>query len=382
MRSIEIHQPRKLVFGSGCIQQCSEDLIRLGLRKVLLITSSATAELANPLIASLQNNGVAVTSYCRIDKEPTVESFEEALAASRRVNPDAVIGIGGGSALDVSKLVAALTNGSQTIWEVFGIGLLAGRSTTLICLPTTSGTGSEVSPNAILLDEEEQLKKGVISPFLVPDATYVDPQLTITMPRMVTAGTGLDALTHCVEAYTNKFAHPMVDVYALEGIRLANKYLPRAINEPENLQAREGMSLSSLYGGLCLGPVNTAAVHALSYPLGSEFHIAHGISNAVLLPYVSEFNLASAPERYAEVAIALGAEKAANPLETAKRGVERMHALLKECGVPTRLQDFKLEESIIPRMAESAMKITRLLKNNPREVTHRDAEQIYQAAFS
>lgn len=364
------------------MSQCSDDLVKNGTRSVFLITSSVTAGLADPLIASLRKKGITVTAYCRIDKEPTVESFEEALEASRQVNPDTVIGIGGGSALDVAKLVAALTNSKQKTREVFGIGQLTGRSTALICLPTTSGTGSEVSPNAILLDEEEQLKKGVISPYLVPDATYVDPQLTVSMPKMVTAGTGLDALTHCIEAYTNKFAHPMVDVYALEGIRLANKHLCIAIQEPGNLEAREGMSLSSLYGGLCLGPVNTAAIHALSYPLGSEFHIAHGISNAVLLPHVSAFNLSAAPERYAEVAVALGVRPGANVTETAKKGVERMHSLLKECGVPTRLQDFKLDESIIPGMAESAMKVTRLLQNNPREVTYKDAEQIYRAAFS
>lgn len=381
MRTVELHQPRKLVFGPGCVTQCSEDLTGQGLRNIFLITSPATTDLAIPLIASLRQKNVSVICYCRIDKEPTIESFAEALMASRSAKPDAVIGIGGGSALDVAKLVAALTYSSQDIRDVFGIGLLTGRNTPLICLPTTSGTGSEVSPNAILLDEEEQLKKGVISQHLVPDATYIDPQLTITMPKMVTAGTGIDALTHCIEAYTNRFAHPMVDIYALEGVRSASKHLPMAIEHPENLEAREAMSLASLYGGLCLGPVNTAAVHALSYPLGSEFHVPHGISNAVLLPHVSRFNLGSAPKRYAEVAIALGAEPAGTPTETAERGIERMQWLLGACGVPSRLRDLDIAEEAIPKMAESTMKITRLLKNNPRELTYQDAEQIYQAAF-
>src|SRR6185312_1331641 len=181
-----------------------------------------------------------------------------------------------------------------------------GRSLPLICLPTTSGTGSEVSPNALLLDENTQSKKAVISPHLVPDAAFIDPALTLTVPAPVTAATGLDALTHCIEAYANRFAHPLVDTWALDGIRHIAAHLATAVREPANLEARTHLALGSLYGGLCLGPVNTAAVHALSYPLGSRHHIAHGHSNAILLPHVLRFNVPAAFGRYAEVALALG----------------------------------------------------------------------------
>src|SRR5690606_18724800 len=257
--------------------------------------------------------------------------------------------------------------------EAFGVGKLAGRSTYLACLPTTAGTGSEVSPIAILLDESDELKKGVVSPYLVPDAAYVDPLLTLTVPPAITAATGIDAFTHCVEAYVNRFSHPIVDLYAREGIRLISRNLARAVREGKDIEARTSLALGSMYGGLCLGPVNTAAVHALSYPLGGEFHVAHGVSNAVLLAHVLEFNLPAAPRRYAEVALALGVEPAADDLQTAQRGLARIRELLQECGLPLRLSEVGVPESAIDRMAQSAMTVQRLLERNVREVTEQDA---------
>jgi alcohol dehydrogenase class IV len=298
------------------------------------------------------------------------------------MRPDVVIGLGGGSPLDTAKLIAAFIENAQAIRDVFGIGLLGGRKTHLICIPTTSGTGSEVSPNAILLDENERLKKGVVSPYLMPDATYVDPLLTVTMPPAVTAGTGLDALAHCIEAYTNKFAHPYVDTLALQGIRLAGASLARAVADGTDLEAREAMSLASVYGGVCLGPVNTAGVHALAYPLGGEFHVPHGLSNAVLLPHVMLFNAMASPSRHADVAVALGAEPAGDPLETACRGVEKLRTLMRQCGVPMTLAQMGVPETAIPNMVISAMKVTRLLKNNPRDLTADDAEQLYRQAYA
>jgi alcohol dehydrogenase class IV len=259
--------------------------------------------------------------------------------------------------------------------------VLKGRRTYLACLPTTSGTGSEVSPNAILLDPGDNLKKGIISPCLVPDASYIDPQLTVSMPPGVTASTGLDALTHCIEAYTNRFAHPAVDIYALEGIRRIGPSLVRAVHNGNDLEARESMALASAFGRLCLGPVNTAAVHALAYPLGGEYHVAHGLSSAILLPYVMEYNLGWATERYARLAEALGVPAGANTLDTARLGAARVRDLCVECGVEMRLGRYGISEDAIPHLAEAAMKVTRLLKNNPREMTAEAAEGIYRAAY-
>ena len=376
MRRVTLLQPNKLVLGCGALAECNRELSERGFQRILVVTAPPIAKLAAPL-AELP--GVVV--YDRIDREPTFAMFEQLLAEAQKVRPEAVVGLGGGSVLDVAKLVAALADGRQQIGDVLGIGRLAGRSAFLACLPTTSGTGSEVSPNAILLDTTDRLKKAVISPHLVPDASYMDPELAVGMPPAVTASSGMDALTHCIECYANRAAHPAVDLYALEGIRLIGANLERAVVHGEDLSAREAMMRASLYGGLCLGPVNTGGVHALAYPLGGEFEIPHGVSNAVLLPYVLEFNLPAMPERYAEIAVALGAPRLADPVATARAGIERIRQLIRACGLPGTLSELGVPESAIPRMVESAMTVTRLLKNNPREITPEDAERIYRSAL-
>src|SRR5690606_16216535 len=281
---------------------------------------------------------------------------------------DAVIGIGGGSVLDVAKVVAAQLDNTQSLEDIVGNGMLKGRNKALICVPTTSGTGSEMSPNAILVDDDNQ-KKGIISPFLVPDKVYIDPLLTIGVPPNVTAATGLDALTHCLEAYTNKFSQPFIDMYAFEGMRLIAANLEEAVHNGANASARYNVAMGSMLGGCCLGPVNTAAVHALSYPLGSMFHLAHGLSNALLLPYVMEYNYVASPKKYAEVAIALGCDRLTTDEETARAGIAKIRTLISACGIPARLRDVEIPREAIPQMAEDAMKITRLLVNNPREIT-------------
>jgi alcohol dehydrogenase class IV len=322
-----------------------------------------------------------VTVWSDARQEPTLRDFRAALAVARDVKADAVVGLGGGSAMDVAKLVSAFLDSTQRVDDAFGVGKLVSRNTYLVCMPTTSGTGSEASPIAILLDEADELKKGVVSPHLVPDAAYVDPLFTVTMPPSVTAATGIDAFTHCVEAYANRFAHPIIDSYAIEGIRVISHHLVRAIENGKDIEARTAVSLGSLYGGMCLGPVNTAAVHALSYPLGGEFHVAHGVANAVLLPHVLEFNLPAAPKRYAEIAIALGVTPAATYEETARRGLERVRELSQQCGLPSTLGHFGIDASAIERMSAAAMTVQRLLERNLRVVTEQDAKNIYRAAL-
>jgi alcohol dehydrogenase class IV len=203
----------------------------------------------------------------------------------------------------------------------------------------------------------------------------------MSVPPNITAATGLDALTHCIEGYANKFAHPIVDVYALQGIKLISKNLLRAVQNGADVEARSAVSLGSLYGGLCLGPVNTAAVHALSYPLGGRFHITHGVSNALLLPHVLRFNYPSAPERYAEISLALGVERNGSALTSAEHGVDFLSQLSRDCGVPQRLSELNVPHGAIPAMAQSAMRVTRLLKNNLRPLTEQNAKCIYEAAY-
>ncbi len=361
--------------------QVAGDLARSGLTSVCIVTTPPTRGHAERLAADIRSQGAKAVVWDDCLQEPGRRDFENVLEVARGAGADAVIGLGGGSAMDLAKLVAALLDGKQDIAEVSGVDLLAGRSTWLACIPTTAGTGSEVSPIAILLDEDALLKKGVVSPHLVPDAAYVDPELTRTMPPGVTASTGLDALTHCIEAFANRFAHPMVDTFAIEGIRLISSSLLTAVRDGDDLAARTAMARGSLYGGLCLGPVNTAAVHALAYPLGGEFHIAHGISNALLLPHVLAFNLPAATERYALVAEALGCDASGSRETVARRGLEHVRQLSEDCGIPLRLSLHGVTRDSIPRMADGAMTVTRLLERNVREVHLEDALRIYEEAY-
>lgn len=376
-----MNQVGSLAFGPGVSGQLAEDLARIGARSALIITTPPIRESAERIASLIRGKGIRVTVWDDCAGEPAVADFDRVLEVGRSVDADAVIGLGGGSAMDLAKLVAALISGRQSLADVQGTGLLTGRDRWLACLPTTAGTGSEVSPIAILLDEDDLLKKGVVSRHLVPDAAYVDPLLTLSMPPMVTAATGLDALTHCIEAYANRFAHPVVDTYAIEGVRLIFNSLLDAVRDGDNVQARTDMARASLYGGLCLGPVNTAAVHALAYPLGGEFHVAHGISNALLLPHVLAFNLGAAEDRYADIAVAAGVTRTGGTAALAGAALEQVDALSRACGVPMRMSDHGVPADALDRMTDGAMTVTRLLERNVREVTWDDARRIYDAAF-
>jgi alcohol dehydrogenase len=379
--NIRFNYPKTLVFGLNSLEQMSNDYLKLGLSRFYIVTVASVMDQLIPVIDILKSNNIKVKLHYSLNNEPTITDFQEILAETKLFNADSIAGIGGGSVMDVAKLVAALIYSTQNINAVIGNGLLTGRKTWLTCIPTTSGTGSEVSPNAIILDESDNSKKGIISPFLVPDNTYIDPILTISVPPAVTAYTGLDALTHCIEAYANRFAHPFTDTLALDGIRLIGSHLADAYKNGRNIEARSKVALGSVYGGMCLGPVNTAAVHALAYPLGSDYKIPRGLSNALLLPYVLEFNLQAAETRYAEIAIALGAKKEETPALTALNGITIIRNLINVCKVPSRLSETGIAKDAIPSLAKSALNVQRLLKNNVREITLNDAISIYNAAF-
>lgn len=381
MELLNIFFPGKLVFGNGGFGKLAGEIKLMSCQKVLVVTIEPLLGSLQDFISELQNNGAEVLVDTAIVNEPTFTDFNDLMAKAVPFDPCMVVGIGGGSVLDVAKLVAAQLGNDQQLSEIVGIGLLKGRKKKLVCIPATSGTGSEVSPNAILVDPADNQKKGIISPYLVPDMVIVDPLLTISVPPMITAATGLDALIHCLEAYTNKFAQPFIDMFAYEGMRRIAAYLVRAVKDGNDEEARSEVAMGSLMGGFCLGPVNTAAVHALSYPLGSTFHLAHGLSNALLLPYIMEFNLQASPKRYAEVAMALGCERQADDIATAQCGVKKIRQLIADCGVPSTLSEVAIPKSAIPQMAVDALKIQRLLKNNPRPVTEADAVAIYEAAF-
>lgn len=379
MNSITLLQPGKIVFGENSLAELPQDIILTNSDKILFLVATPLLEALETTIETLKakNKDVHLIAYEFVG-EPTFSQLNALLELSKPFNPDCVIGVGGGSVLDCAKLLAALIDNTQQLEDIVGIGFLNGRSKSLICIPTTSGTGSEVSPNAILLNEANQAKAGIISPYLVPDACYLDPVLTLSLPAHLTAETGIDALSHCIEAYTNKFAHPTVDTYALRGIELIANNIQEAYENGQNIKARSALLLGSMYGGLCLGPVNTSAVHALSYGLGGKFHVAHGLANAILMPEVLRFNLSASPKRHAEVARALGVTITGSDEEVAIAGIDKIEALSKVCKIPQRLTEIGITEDVLPELADIAMKVTRLLKNNPREVTKEDAVGIYK----
>jgi alcohol dehydrogenase class IV len=378
---ITLHHVRCVRVGAGALASCAVDCANAGATSVLVVTSPQIVELCAPLVRDLESLGILATVWSGVAGEPTRADLAAAIEAARACSADFVVGLGGGSPMDLAKLVAALADGRQHFDAVVGIGLLAGRALPLACIPTTAGTGSEATPIAILEDEEAQLKKGVVSEHLVPDFAYLDAELTVSMPRAVTAATGIDALTHCIEAYANRLAHPMVDAFALEGIRLIAGNLETACARPGDLAAREAMLRASHLGGMCLGPVNTAAVHALAYPLGGEFHVAHGVANSLLLPHVLRFNAATAPARYAWVARALGVAATGDDHALAEAGITEIERLSAAIGIERRLSAFGISSNALPGMAAAAMTVQRLLTRNVREVTEADALAIYEAAL-
>jgi alcohol dehydrogenase class IV len=380
MKTITLLHPGKLVFGDEALEVFKNDFIASGYKRLFILTIPFLIDHLSELLETFKGKSIEYELDMSILNEPSFQEFNVVLEKAKSFEADSIVGIGGGSVLDVSKLVAAQLKNTQTIDEIIGIGNLRERQTYLACIPSTSGTGSEVSPNAIFIDENGG-KKGVISPFLVPDASYIYPKLTLSVPASVTAATGIDALTHCLEAYANKFSHPVVDVIAIEGIKLIAENLVEACENGNDLEARTNVALGSLYGGMCLGPVNTGAVHALSYPLGTEFHIPHGLSNALLLPYVMEFNLPKAIIEYANIAKVIGAEIGHTDEETAKNGILKIRELNAACKIPSKLSDLGIPITAIDKMANNALEIQRLLKNNPKKVELEDAKTIYKAAF-
>jgi alcohol dehydrogenase len=380
-RPVTLLQPGRIAFGAGGTANAAREFSRGRHHRALIITNTALAAPAEALALALRDAGLATEVFLEPPAEPTIASCEDLRRRTRVARPDVVYGLGGGSVLDVAKLAAALHGRREPVDHFFGAGRVPDRSTALACIPTTAGTGSEVSPNALLLDQAARAKKAVISPALVPDVAIVDPELMRSLPPGLTATTGIDALAHCLEAYANLSAHPTVDLYALEGVRLIALHLPRAVADGADLAARSAVALGSLYGGLGLGPVNTTGVHALAYPLGGEHHLPHGLSIALMLPHVVAFNCSALPERHAALARACGAPDLGNDRRTAAQLPERLRALLSACRVPMGLERHGIPRAKLAGLAAAGLLVTRLLRNNPRPITRANAVAIYRAAY-
>ena len=368
------HHVPPVTMGCGALKQLPAILSSFG-SKVFIVTDPGVAQ--QPFFELLQTNlnhhGFQTSTFQNVLPDPPVDVFEACAVQASEFSPSCFLGIGGGSALDVTKIVAVLEKHHCSLASLFGIDQVPGRGAPSVLISTTAGTGSEVTPIAVVSDEENQLKKGIVSDFLIANHAVVDPCLCTTLPAWPTAYTGMDALTHAIEAYTNRYSVPLIDGYALEAIRLIARHLPTACHHGSDLAARYAMSRASMLGGMCLGSVNTAAVHALAYPLGGRFKVPHGVANSLLLPHVMEFNMPAVAERYQIVA------------ETMGRGdgdvIAAVDQLSAEVGTNRPMTEFGVTQDELPSMAADAMQVTRLLRNNPREMCEQDALAIYQAAL-
>ncbi|GGF72544.1 alcohol dehydrogenase [Azorhizobium oxalatiphilum] len=369
---IDLVRPPRIVFGSGTLPAVRDWLKEKGLTRILVVADAFNAGRVDVLGLT-----GAVEVFGEVKPEPDLPNLEALLARAEAFAPDAVIGFGGGSAMDLAKLAAVLPGSGQTLHEVVGPEKVKAKGAALVQVPTTAGTGSEAGTRALVTDPATQNKLAVQSLHMLADLAVVDPDLTLTVPAAVTAATGVDALAHCVEAYTSRKAHPTIDLYALEGARLVGKYLDRAIKDGSDREARAGLALASLYGGFCLGPVNTTAGHAVAYPLGTRHHIAHGAANALIFPHVLAFNAPAAPEKTALVLEALGLPASSDPATV----LEAAHGWCAAIGCEMKLSAYNVPQADLEIMATEAHAIRRLLDNNPRDMSRADILALYQAAF-
>ncbi|WP_443692334.1 iron-containing alcohol dehydrogenase [Pseudomonas protegens] len=372
----------KLLTGSTAIEQLAAELTRLDVDNPLIVTDTAllrsgTVELA---LAHLGERSYEV--FDRVQPDPEIAIVEDCMQVYREGGHDGLIGLGGGSAIDIAKSVGAYAGYHGALEDLFGIDQVPRKGPPLIAIPTTAGTGSEVTNVAILSDRVAQLKKGIISDYLLPDVALVSPQMTLTCPPRVTAASGVDALAHAIEAYLSLNASAITDSLAIGAIKLIVKALPKAFANPAHLQAREDMATASLMAGMAFGNAGVGAVHAMAYPLGGRFHMSHGVSNALLLPYVMTWNKMACVERMQDIAEAMGVQTAhLSASEAADRAVAAMAALCAAVEIPSGLRSFGVPEDAIPAMAVEAAGIERLMRNNPRRLSPADIEKIYRAAY-
>ncbi|HLP66093.1 MAG TPA: iron-containing alcohol dehydrogenase [Rhizobium sp.] len=370
---ITVIRPDVIEFGVGTAGRLGKWAADKGYRRVLVISDAFNAS----RVDLLELPGT-VSVFAEVKPEPDTHNLDRVLVAAREAEADLVVGFGGGSAMDLAKLAAVLCGSSQGLADVVGANQVKGpRKVALAQVPTTAGTGSEAGIRALVTDPDTRAKIAVESLHMLADIAVVDPALTFTVPARTTAATGVDAMAHCVEAFTNRKAHPMIDLYALEGARLVGRYLARAVRDGSDAEARAGLSLASLYGGFCLGPVNTAGGHALAYPLGTRWNVPHGAANALIFPHVLAFNTPAVPEKTAAVMAALGCERRSD-IDTV---FEAAYAFCAELDIEMKLSGLGVPESDLDAMADDAFAIRRLLDNNPRDLSRNDIRAIYQTAY-
>lgn len=366
---IALAAPPQLLIGPGQVAGLRDWIAARGFTRVLVVTSPSNGRRVDLLGLP---GSCAIEIFADLHGEPTIADVDRVRAVTDRFAPDCVVGFGGGSAMDLAKLAAVLTSTKIALADVVGVNRTPARCCGLVQIPTTAGTGSEGGPRALVTDPNGG-KLAVASDAMLADLAIVDADLMMSVPSALTAATGIDALAHCAEAFTNIKAHPLIDLYALEGIRLVGRFLPRAVQDGKDREARAGLAVASLYGGYCLGPVNTTAGHAVAYPLGTRFHVPHGAAVAAIFPHTLAFNAPAQTEKTALIAEALGLDES-NLRDSA-------HALCASLGIEMRLSKLGVTAGDLASMADEAAAIRRLLDNNPRPIGAGDIRAIYEAAL-
>ena len=394
------HTAGQLIFGRGAVRRLGEEALRMRLRKILIVTDKHLVEagLLALVRMPLESVGVSIEVFDGGEPEPSIELAEALVAAARESKPDGILGLGGGSNMDLAKIAATLLTHGGAVRDYVGEDKVPGPVLPLICVPTTAGTGSEVSASTVLTDKTNQLKVGLLSNYLRPRLAVVDPDLTVSCPKKVTADSGIDALTHAIEAYTAidnedfplppeerstyQGRHPFGDMLAEKAITLVGQHLVHAVQEPTDMAAREGMALAATLAGMAFSNVGVAIVHALEYPIGGAVHCSHGEGNGLLLPYCMRFNLPHKQAQFAKIATLLGVKTSrVDEATAAERAVAAVEKLRKQIGIPARLRDIGVEHNQLAGFAEKAYGIKRILRVNPRFPTLEELESILEAAF-
>ncbi len=367
---IDLHRPPLVQFGVQTLGKLPGWIEDKGFSQPFVVADSFNASRL-----ALLGLG-AVACFDSVNPEPDTDNLADAIQAAEAANADLIIGFGGGSAMDMAKLVAVMINQGVPLSQISGPNRAPRRSAGLVQVPSTAGTGSEAGARALITDPSSNRKIATESPYMMADLAIIDPELTATVPPFVTAATGVDAMAHCTEAFTSKRSHPLIDHYAIMGIELVGRYLQRAVDDGSDMEARSGLALASFYGGICLGPVNTTAGHAISYPLGTRYNLAHGIANALILPHVLAANANACLEKSELVAQALGFSigPKGELLGGAKDFCEKL-------GLDMRLRSHGVVKSSLNEMAAEAHTIRRLLDWNPVDLTVTDISDIYHAAY-
>ncbi|MDA9062960.1 iron-containing alcohol dehydrogenase [Candidatus Pelagibacter sp.] len=375
-------------FGSGMSKLCAEEVSKKLGPNILFITDKdlMSLKLTEPSLNELRKYSSIVEIFQDVEADPSIKTLLNSIEVGKKINATGVIGFGGGSSMDVAKLSALILGSNENIEDVWGVSNAKGPRLPLVLVPTTAGTGSEVTPISIITVGEEE-KKGVSSAIILPDIAILDPDLTIGLPAHTTAATGIDAMVHAIEGYTsaNKNNNPISKMLAVEALKLLACSIERAVFDGSDIEARGNMLIGAMLAGKAFANSPVAAVHALAYPIGGTFHVSHGLSNSLVLPYVLRFNSVDSKttKNYAELAPFIFPDINTDQGSQAicKEFIDKLEVLSKKIGLPQKLREVNIPKDACKKMASDAMKQTRLLVNNPREMTESDALNIYEAAW-